>query len=59
MMNKKIRLDNNMSHIRSVNKVTFLLYKEINVTSPMRANYMVKFYSLNPLNSGASGGFDP
>ena len=33
-----------MLHLRSVDKGTFLLLRE-GVTSPMRANYMNKFYS--------------
>ena len=33
-----------MPHLRSVDKGTFPLLRE-GVTSPMRANYIVKFYS--------------
>ena len=32
------------AHLRSVDKVTFLILRE-GVISPMRANYMIKFYS--------------
>ena len=39
---KRIRLEKNMPHLRSVDKGAFLLLRE-GVTSPIRANYMVNF----------------
>ena len=44
-----------MTPLRSVNKGAFLLARE-GVISPIRANYMVKFYFLNHYNSGATWG---
>ena len=44
-----------MTPLRSVNKGAFLFARE-GVISPIRANYMVKFYFLNHYNSGATWG---
>ena len=43
-LTNKLDLKKNMPNLRSVDKGTFLLLRE-GVTSPMRDNYMVKFYS--------------